>query len=262
MEGNADRVSGQVTSALAKFMIGATAGCCAAILPRFLAQLSQTDLARITFLPEAYLVAAGVFSVFMGALMVIFEWNVPAKPRDTFMTALGLPAVVAGAIGTASGVGNLGEIKREADQLKKAISQQQGIVREGTLGAFERLEQLPAAAYPEKKSWIPALIGNAYAQQLPVQMTQSGSPRFGIHVEEPKFAVILKRAKTDKEAIQAAQELRQRLPQAQAVKSGGAYFVILGGAERSETEALLDAARAKSVLGDPKLHPELVEIRR
>ena len=252
---------GQVTNTFAKFAIGAVAGFSAAVLPRFLAQLSQSDVTRITFFPEAYLVAAGGFAFFMGALIVIFEWKVPAKPRDTFMTALGLPAVVAGAIGTASSVGSVGEVKREADRLKREISQQQGILRQGTLQPFEPLE-ISIPTTPEKKTWAPAIIGTAYAQPPHVQIAQDKPLRFGIHVEEPKFAVILKQEKTEQDAIKYAQQVRQQLPQAQAVKSGNAYFVILGGGERNETDALLDATRAKTILGDPKLQPRLVEIKK
>jgi hypothetical protein len=269
MESNQIRSEGQVTNTWAKFAIGAVAGLCAAVLPRFLAQLSQSDISRITFFPDAYLIAAGVFAVFMGAIMSIFEWKVASKPRDTFMTALGLPAVVAGALGTASGVGSINDVKREADQLRRAISQQQGIVKQGTLGTFERLETLAPmgpGSVPKasgKVSWTPVfLIGSAYAQPVLAQTVRDQPIRYGIHVDEPKYIVVLKQAQTSEEAVRAAQEFRQRLPQAQAIKSGGKYYVILGNVERNETDAVLDAARAKTMWGHSNLQPQLVEFKK
>ena len=255
--------NGRIANSYGKFFVGALAGLCAALLPRLLALLAQTDDANVTILPIPYLVASGVFALLMGSLVVIFEWKMAVTPRDTFVGALGIPAVIAGALGTSSGLGNGADAKRELDQVLQGIRQHEGIIKQG---AFTTVQPLDLSGSTSQKSgaWtLPSPVGTVYAQQFSAQVAQDASPRFGIYYEQPKYVIVLRQVKSEKEAIIAAQELKRRLPRVQAAKADNGYYVLLGGADgRNEPDALLEASRAKAVLGDIKIQPQLVQLKR
>jgi hypothetical protein len=184
------------------------------------------------------------------------------KPRETFMTALAVPAVIAGGLGTASGVSSINTIKNDAERLKQEVRQERGIAKSGSFTSFQSLEGMPPPAPAKRSSLMPALIAEAHAQAGGVQpVADNDAPRFGIQVQQPRYVVVLKEARSQEEAIREAQNFRQQLPAAQAVKANNGYFVILGDGTRSETDALLAAARAKKTVGNENLRPVLVEIK-
>ena len=257
------RLPGSTAHCGVKFAVGFLAGATAVLLPRLLALLSKSDDAQIVFFPLSYyLLAAGV-GVFLGLLVVVFEYRVALTPKQTFTAALGMPAVLAGALGTASTAQSVSDVAAEAERLRQAVSLEQGIVKDGAVRGFEALGG-PAPAKPAAKgAALPLfIIGTAHAQDgRPVQADASGPPRFGVRVEQPQYLVVLKRASSEEQAIQEAQRLRARLPAARAVKADRNYFVVLGNAPTGETDALLAAARAKKALNG-EVQPVLVEVRK
>jgi len=255
---------GMTDSPALKFGIGFLAGGCALIFPRFLALLAQSDDLDVTFFPRAYTLLIVVVAIVIGLVMMIFEYQVSAKPRETFMTALGLPAVIAGALGTASSLGNVSSIKNDADRVQHEVRQELGIAKEGSFTSLQSIESKPAAvpAPARKTSLLPAIVSEAHAESAaPRPVADGDALRFGIQLQQPRYVVVLKEARTQEEAVRAAQAMKQQLPTAQAVKTNTGYFVVLGDAPRSETDALLAAARAKKALGDESLRPVLVEVK-
>jgi hypothetical protein len=257
--------AGRIKNSFGKFTIGVLAGLCAALLPRLLAMLAHTDDASLRVVPTPYLVASCGFALLIGGLVVIFEWEITDTPRNIFMTALALPAVISGALSTSNGIGNGAEANRELDRARLEIRKKDGILRQGEFSSsVQPLDSSPATA-PNQSFWTPLFpIGAVYAQQqTPFQAAGDTPARFGIYFEQPKYVIVLKQAKTEKEAIEAAQELKRRLPRAQAVKADNNYYVLLGSADgQNETEALLEASRAKALLADSKIQPRLVQLKR
>jgi xanthosine utilization system XapX-like protein len=255
-----ETLPGRTASPGAKFAIGLLAGVSAVLLPRVLALVSQGDELQIVFLPAPYFLLALGAGLFIGLVMLVFEYGVPAKPRETFMAALGIPAILTGALGTASTAASVKDLAAEATQLRQAVAQDQGI---GKAGAFSDLQPIgaPAAApkLPGKTSFFPLFIAVAHAADAGA--AQDTPVRFGVRVEQRQYVVVLKQAASEAEALQAAQSLRKQIPTAQAVRANNNYFVVLGGAPSGETDALLAATRAKRTLGE-KVQPVLVEVRQ
>lgn len=256
-------LAGTTSSASAKFCIGFLAGVSAVLLPRVLALVSQGDETQIVFLPAPYFLLALGVGLFIGLVMLVIEYEVPAKPRETFMAALGIPAILTGALGTAATAGSVSDLAADAARLRQAVRHEQGIDK---AGSFTEIEPLSAIAAPRPaartSSFLPAIIATAHAQDARVAQAEPADPiRFGIRVEQPQYVVVLKHAKSRQEAVQKAQQLRQDLPSARAVKANQAYYVILGSTPAGETDALLAATQAKKTLG-ARVDPVLVEVKR
>ena len=93
---------GSTAKPLAKLAVGILAGVSAVLLPRVLALSAQSDGTQIVFFPTPYFALAAGVGLFIGLVMLVLEYEVAAKPRDTFMAALGIPAIISGALGNAS----------------------------------------------------------------------------------------------------------------------------------------------------------------
>lgn len=74
-----------------KFFIGLVAGLTAMVLPRLIAALaSSTEGSSIRYFSLDFGLLALAFGAIVGLVIMIFEWKIPSRPRDTFMTALGI----------------------------------------------------------------------------------------------------------------------------------------------------------------------------
>jgi len=255
--------AGTTTNPFAKFGIGLVAGFAAVLLPRLVASLAQGDATTIVFIPTPYYYLALLIGAFLGAVMVIFEYQKPAAPRETFMTALALPAVIAGGLGTASGVGSVADLKGESERLQQAFRQEEGIVRQGSFNSIEPLGgATPGASGQNDSSPFPSLISFAYAGGPAQALAQAEPLKFGIQIQQSRYVVVLKQTKTEQEAIQDAQRFRTKVPSARAVKADNGFYVISGEGPQFEVDALLSAARAKRALTTEKVQPRLVEVRK
>jgi hypothetical protein len=259
-----ETAAGATANVYAKFAIGLLAGFSAVLLPRLLALLSKSEDAHVVFFPLSdVLLAAGV-GVFLGLVMLVLEYQVAARPKETFMAALGIPALISGALGTASGVDSAAQAAGDAERLRREVRLEQGIGKDSvrTFGSIEPAGS-PAPARPGAgTSSLPmSLIGTAHADDG--RIAQAGAAdgvRFGVRVEQPKYVVVLKQTATEQQAIQEAQKLQASLPAARAVRADGGYFVILGSSPAGETDALLAATRAKKL--NRELQPLLVQVRK
>jgi hypothetical protein len=253
-------------NAIAKFIVGFVAALCAITFPRLLARLAQSEELPIVFFPTPYLVMAIVVALLIGLVIVIFEYKVRTQPRHTFMTALGIPALIAGALSTSSSLGNLGNIKNDNERLRQQVSQESDIDKAGSFSSIKPIEPnaSPAPPVPAKKtSLLPLPVGEAHAQANAAapEARANNEIRFGIQVQQPRYVVVLKQAQSQDEALREAQALRQQVPSAQAVKTDSGYFVVRGDGPRTETDAVLAAARVQKALGAGKLRPVLVEVK-
>ena len=256
--------AGHTSHPAAKFAIGLLAGVSAVLLPRVLAQVSQGDETPVVFFPAPYFLLALGAGLFIGMVMLVLEYQVAAKPRETFMAALGIPAILTGALGAASTAGSVSELAADAARLRLEVSREQGIGKAGSLSESE-LAPLGTSAAPKAagktSSLLPAVIAVAHAGDALAQPVSSEPVRFGIHLEQPRYVVVLKQAASEPQALEQARQIRQALPSARAVKAGKGYFVVLGDAPAGETDALLAATRAKRILG-AGVQPMLVEVRK
>jgi hypothetical protein len=252
--------AGTTSSATAKFAIGVLAGLAAVLLPRLLALLARSDDAGIVFFPASYFMLAAGVGVFLGFVMLVIEYQVAAKPKETFMAALGIPAVLSGALGTASTAATVGDLARDAQKLREAVSEEQRITKDGAFGSLERLgAPAPAERASPLGLWA---IGIAHADDSRALATGGGADpvRFGLRVEQPKYVVVLKKSDNAQAALADAQRLQAQLPAARAMRSERGYFVVLDAAPASETDALLAARQARRATSEA-IQPRLVEVK-
>ena len=242
-----------VTHSVVKFVIGFFAGMCAAFIPR-LGAFFTTGTGHVTVFPTDFIIVGAVFGALIGGIIVILEYGMPKTPRDTFIAALGVPALLAGALNTASNTNELTDVARQQSTLTQALVRQLDIPI--LLPAATSLQPLTPSSSDGTgwRDWIPG-VGRAHAADTPARGGAAGfNP--AIQVQQQQYVIVLDEAKSKEQALARAKELRAKVPQAQAVQAGQGYLVIQGGAPKSETAALLDAVRLKNETGlQPKLLP-------
>jgi hypothetical protein len=254
----------QGSNMFSTFSIGLVAGLCASLFPRLMAALALGDGGEITLLSPGYLILSSVFSVLVGLVAMIFGGG--RTPRETFVTALSIPAFLTGTANTTNAADALRKVAEQNSHLSTALSEQAGI----PVLPQRRLESLslrsPSGGEPEngseKISWdIPLFSArSAYAGGAEIQPGTSATFNPAIQVREPQYVIRLDTEDQAEKAKERANELRTLTPNARAVKSGSEFLVIEGTQPRSRTDALVEALRLKRA--DANLQPSLIEVPR
>jgi hypothetical protein len=253
--------AGMTSSAAAKFFIGLLAGMAAVLLPRLLALLARSDDAHIVFFPPSYFLLAAGVGVFLGLVMLVLEYQVAARPKETFMAALGIPAVLSGALGTASTAETVSDLTRDAERLREVVREEQRISKDGSFRTLERLGAPAPKPSDASSSLGISLVGIAHAQEARIGQNNGSDPlRFGVRLEQPKYVVVLKKSATAQAAVTDAQRLQADLPAARAMRSDRGYYVVLDNPPASETDALLAARQARKATNDA-VQPRLIEVK-
>jgi hypothetical protein len=218
---------------IGQFAVGTFAGVCAAFVPRLTLKIGpQTGSTpvEVTAFPTDYLVAAIVFSLLIGGVALILEWGGKRSPRDTFLAALGVPALLTGVFTTA----NLdNEVIRQAAQVK-SISDQRA------RDAGIEIDETPQGPAPAESGflWKPNLMPTAFAQERGVVQPQQvqTSPPLGVRYREPRYWIVLAAASTTWHAVRFAhrpesRRILRRLPGRRARP------LLRGGFESHRTQA-------------------------
>lgn len=245
-----------VTAPVLKFVIGFTASICAVLFPRLIAMLTTTDSAKITFFSGEYLLVALILSALVGVVVMILEWRVPRAPRDTFMTTLGLPAILAGALSANQNTATLQDAMKAQDALAAALASKSGI----------SIESTPASAEPGKQGQlIDLLVTPVYAQASRPTMMAAQSRPLAIVIDQAKCLIVLDRAPTQQAAQAKAAQLNQQLQRTapthpmtvEVQKQGNEYLVVAPGGARTKSDAVLEAVRIKDTY---HVTPTLLEV--
>lgn len=236
---------GRTDNPIAKLLIGLVAGIAAVILPRLLAAVSTGGDLPIDFIPRAYWYLALVVGLFLGAVTLIFEFKRLSAPRETFMAALAIPAVIAGGLGTASGVGSVGDLKLEADRIRDEFQTVQGIAEGGSFSSFSLVDKAQSSTSgPGSRLLLPDVFPVAFARTMQ-RIAQAEVPKFGVQIYRDQYLVVLKRSNTRQGAIEEAKRLSSKVPGAHAIRADDSYYVVAGEGPQNRTAALLTASRAK-----------------
>jgi len=244
-----------------KFLIGLVAAICAVFFPRLIAALTAAEDPRVKFVSPEFFVLAFSFSVLVAVTITILEWRVPRAPRDTFMTTLGVPAMLAGALSASQG----------ATALQQAIATQEKLGQElQKIGGIKIESALRPAAVEEEHTVagavVDAIVAPAYAQSPQAAQRVPAPPRLGIYVEEPRCFIVFDRAAKREDANARMANLTARLsrinPQQslplQVEKQGSEFLVVVSGGPRPKSAALLEALRLKDAY---HVAPTLVEVQ-
>ncbi len=238
-----------------KFTIGFFAGLCAAFSPKILTVLAiPTD--KITFFSSSYVAVGLAFAAMIGAVILIIEWKLPKKPVDTFTKALGLPALLAGALNTASDTNNINAYVKHTEQITTGTTGNAGIpiLPFSPISPIEDEEKQPMNNSSSLE--IPG-ISAAYADTgIPNNSMMAFNP--GIQIQEQRYLIVLDRTTNRDDAIKKAQGLRGKFPNAKVVQSGNDFLIILDSEARLKSQALPDAIRIRD---EGSFHPSLMEAR-
>ncbi|MBI4715154.1 MAG: hypothetical protein HY760_04340, partial [Nitrospirae bacterium] len=220
----------QITHPLLKFLIGFMAALCAALFPRLMTALSSaTEIDQYVWFGGAYLTLSLVFATIVGLIVVILEYGIPKEPRLTFLTALGIPALLAGALNTNFSAKDAQKAEDKKGELEAMVQEfaQIPVLEPASITA---LDQDPPVAKTPSGSFIP-LSGPsaAYASNGEPVSAQAAGFDPTIQRKEPRYVVVLRKTFTAQEARDAAGALERLVPKLEVVRSGQFYLVILGG---------------------------------
>lgn len=252
-----------VGRAIGNFAIGTVAGLTSVFLPRMMLLLSvESEPAPqryITLFAPDFVWLGLAFGLAIGIIATILEHEAGQKPREVFMAALGIPALVSGVLHTTGATNKLQKVEQEKVAILRTMIDQAGVSVESvnSIAPLEGPGTRPdgGRSSSSRRPFL-TLVDPAFAQSTtPAQQ----SPRFdpGIQIHRPSYVLLLKRASSQDEAVRLAKELQKDVPTAQAVTTNQGYFVVDSLTPRSEADALLDAIQLKS---KKKLNPALLQV--
>jgi hypothetical protein len=235
------------------FLIGCFAALCAVFVPRMLAMLNS-DTEDLQFFHASYVVLGAAFSLVIGIITAIFEQYKNKSAAETFMTALGIPALLAGALNTGTATSSLQSLATDNQKLTNALQQKSGIpVEEGATVI------VPLQIAPDKSSRFDIqIIPSAMAQTMVVPPADDGL-NFGIQVEQKSYVVVLDKTGSRDDALDKADKLRKTIPSATVVQSNQDFLVVDSAKPSNKTDALLKALDLQNRTGQK---PYLLQVNK
>lgn len=244
-----------VTKCTGSFVIGLFAGVCAVFVPRMGSLLGGADLERISIFPAPFVVMGLAFAAIVGAVLAILYYGRSSSPGEQFMAALGVPALLAGALSTSAQTGRVQQLQVTADQLSSFAVAAEQIRKNDT-----PVDIFPIAPAADKSSaGFERLlgIGTAHAgQPEPIRTQQSLLQSATVGASEPSYALLVAKSASAAAAQQRASQLRAKYPNARAIRAGDKYGVIVD--IRPESSAVAEAIRIKRESG---VAPELIRLK-
>lgn len=228
-----------------KFLIGFVGGLSAACFPRLMASLTLSDSSDVVLLSVGYLSLAFLFATLIGAVVMIMEWGVPKEPSATFMTAIGIPALLAGAMNTSNGAYELDVISKENMKLTEAIESLSPIPEEEeSYYGITPLSDVGVEIKPKSTNAITLnIISTAHADNR-VTKQRAFNLNPGMQIQQQQYYIILDKASSEAEAKKKAAKIKLSVPNAQAVKAGNKYLVIDLEA-KTKSAAVLESIQLK-----------------
>lgn len=236
------------------FAIGCFASLCAVFVPRMITMLGDSN-GNMQVFNMKYIILGISFAAIIGVITAIFEYSKIKHPAETFMTALGIPAILAGALNTGTTGSELHLLDAKNQQLINTIAQKKGIHVEDEPAAIQLLSATPANNLSRGFSIIPS----AYAQDELPEKEQDEDLRLGIRLEQKPYVIVLEKTNDKAKADQQLETLRKIIPQAALIKSGESYMVIEDIKPRDKSDAMLKAIELQD---KNHLEPSLLQIKQ
>ena len=217
------------------FAVGVFAALCAALVPRLMVMIGQVPSdagVTVEAMSATYAVAATAFAMLIGGVVVILEWDSKRPPRDIFLAALGVPALLTSML-SANRLN--GEVLNKAVELK-AVSDQ--LAREAGIPVEDHVR----LATPE--SLLRFVVPTVFAQELTVAQQSAKSGGLGVRYREPVYWVVLATAATKENAERGRQELT-RWGSWNVEQVGAVFYVCAEGGALPYSQAVSKAAEIK-----------------
>ena len=233
------------------FAIGCFASLCAVFVPRMLAML-HGDNANMQLFHINYIIVGLIFSFIIGGVTVIFAQADTKKAPEIFMTSLGIPALLAGALNTGTASNELRYSSSVNKSLMEAIQKQSGITEDAA--GIKLLRTEPSA----RSQFEFPLIANAHAQDRKNASNSHVGFNLGIQVEQKPYVVVLEKSSNKADALQKAEALRKVAPRATVAQSNQDFLIIDNPEQRNKSDALLQAVDLKN---KTNLKPYLLQVK-
>lgn len=228
---------------LGQFVVGTFAGACALFAPRLTAMVGQPAGASFTIdaLGLTFLIAATLLSVLVGGVALILEWDGTRSPKDTFMAALGVPALLSGVFSTAT----VSQETRHQAEIVKSISddraKDEGIVVEDTP---------PSPVAPSVSQWPPLLqlmptVYAAEAQDGRAAVAVAPQGGLGVRYRQVRYWVVLLEERDRTSAERRASALGTRYGSVTVQSLGTTYAVTAGANALPYSDAVSRAVELK-----------------
>lgn len=229
---------------LINFVIGSFAGLCAVFVPRIVSMLGGN--AEIQHFHINFVTLGIVFALIIGGVTAIFVQSKQKSPPEIFMTALGIPALLAGALNSGAASNEMQKMEGDKQKLIESVSRQNGISIDESAAPLVPLQPVPEDKHSPSSRFDFSLIPSAYAQEAVPTMADNGGLNLGIQVEQKSYVIVLERSGNRESAMRRADELRRTIPTATVVQSKDDYLVVESTAPRNKADALLRAVELKN----------------
>lgn len=251
-----------------KFAIGLTAGLVAVAIPRLSSDLSTLDSFSTDFYSVWFVASMIVFALLIGLVITIMEYKVPRTPKDTFFSALAIPALVAGSLNTAIETQNTNNLEAEFKQ----IAQEARALNHIEIEAVPSIDVIHFDELNDQASSSPSLINfnlfsKAYAEDnnqletgsLPSSPIQQKTQDTFIQRQPVTFAVSLFQFGDKQLAIQKAQQLKSQGISVTVIRLNELRYDILTDSQlMTESQATLQALEYKKQLG---ITPKILKLK-
>lgn len=235
---------------MANFAIGFFASICAIFVPRMIAMLNDGQGSLQMFHTD-YIVIGCVFAVIIGGITAIFEQQKQKAASETFMTALGIPALLAGALTSGSTGTELQQLESRNQQLSRALEVRSGIAVEETPATLVPLQPTESEAHSRVDF---SLISSAHAGEG----DEGSNLNFGIQIQQKPYVVVVNRSRDKTEALQYAHELKKTLPRVAVMQSADSYLVVDNPEPMDKSKAMLRAIELKD---RHQMKPSLLQVQ-
>ena len=231
---------------VAKFGVSIFAALCAVFFPQVVLYLKHPE--NLIFPTSEYVFAGVAFACIIGVITLIFEHGVRRTLAQTFMAALGVPAVLSGTLGSIGLAENGLLAQQRADHNFQQAAKGAGI-------SIGPAIELNANTLPQKGATF-NLISAAYAADDVLAQAPQAQARYSAQFVIPHYLIVLDRAPTEAAATTKMQALRQRVPEAAVIRSGNEFLIVAGSAPLPQADALTRATAIKREgIANPTLSP-------
>lgn len=244
--------AGDLPRRLGQFAVGAFAGACALFAPRLTLLVGQPDSAvSITAMPWPFITAAVFLSLIVGGVAMILEWEGSRSPKDTFMAALGVPALLSGAYTSANVSQETLRLAGETRRLSDSLARSEGIVVEGApQGSLQ----------PAQGTWPPTLRLMPVAHAATLDPLPASDQKKGASVSYtlPRYFVVFHEDRVREAAVRRASDLGTRFGALNVQPLGDGFIVTLADGALPYPEAVARAVDTKR-RSQGTLTPKLVK---
>lgn len=256
---NADLARGAATSApapirrvrhgVACFAVGGFAGALASFFPRLMTILSGDPTQRVQVFSHEYLLVGAIVATVVGVVMVIVDGGPERKMRDVFMTALGIPTLLMGALTTGATTGNIAQLQSELTHATSALQAKADVPTRGNDASVP----LPGPI----SSWQPLdlLMPSALAQTTEPELNARSSAQnsLGVTSRQPEYFVVYGSAtsRADLKSIERAVNARGIGTKIVPGSKGDFLLVPAEKAVKPYSDAVMSAIRAQEAGAKP-----------